>query len=232
MKKIIIASVLAFSFLSINAQDNLTIKSTMKLEGMPEGYEGMSESDMVVFIKGDKSKTEVSSMMGTQTFVNDGKKTTILIDQMGNKMGYVITKEEQELEEKNEPKNTEKPTIEYVDEKLTVAGYECKKAMITNVSGKEKVKTVTTVWYTDKIKSQANKKQSKNMPDFGELTGYPMKYEGPFNIMGMELKRVVTATEVSESNIDEATFVPSTEGFNLKTYKELKEESKKMQGGQ
>lgn len=232
MKKLLIASALAFFCININAQDNITIKSTLKLEGLPEGFEGMSESDMIVYMKGDKTKIEISSMMGTQTMINDGKKSTMLADQMGNKYGYVVTKEEEEEELKNEPKNTEKPSIEYVDEKTTVAGYECKKAIITTLEGKEKTKSVTTVWYTDKIKPQNGKKQIKNMPDFGDLKGYPMKYEGPFNIMGMELKRFVTTNEVLTTAIEDATFVPNAEGYQLKTYKELKEESKKMQAGQ
>jgi hypothetical protein len=231
MKKLIVIASLAFGINVLNAQDNITVKSSLKIEGLPEEYAGMGENDIVTYMKGDKSKTEVTSMMGSQIFLNDGQMTTALMEQMGNKTGWTMTKAEQEADEKENAAKEKKPTIEYTNEKKTIAGYECTKAIVTSLAGKEKKEVKTNVWFTDKIKMPGTAKGKRGMgPDLSELKGYPMQMEMAMNQGGMEMKMITTVTEVDMKPIDDGVFKVSTEGYKMMTYKEMKEQMKKGQG--
>jgi hypothetical protein len=233
MKKILLAATLAFSCVSLNAQENYTVKMSYKIEGLPEEYAGMAENDIVTYLKGEKSKIEVTSMMGGQIISNDGETTTVLAESMGNKTGWIMTKADMEAEEKeNAAKKTTKPTIEYTTEKKMIAGYECTKAIVTSINGKEKKELKTTVWYTDKIKqpSAPKSKGKKGMmggPDLGDLKGFPMQTEMTMNQQGMEMKVISTVTEVITTPIDDSVFKVSTEGYKMQSYKEMKEQQKK-----
>jgi hypothetical protein len=236
MKKIIFAVAALFTLNSI-AQDNYTIKMSVRVEGLPEEYAGMAENDIVTYMKGEKSKTELTSMMMSQISLNDGEKTTTLMEQMGNKTGWVVTKAEAEAEEKEsaDKKGKTKPKIEYADEKKMIAGYECSKAIVTTV-GKDKKEQKTTVWYTDKIKqpTTAGAKSGRRGGMMGgaelsEIKGFPMETEMSMNNQGMEMKVISTVTEVSTSPIDDKIFTIDTDGYKLMSYKELKESMKAQQ---
>lgn len=236
MKKIIIAAILVCGLSSLNAQDNYTVKMLIKVEGLPEEYAAMAENEVVVYMKGEKSKSEITSMMMNQTTVNDGLVSTTVMEQMGNKTGWTMTKAEMEADEKeNEAKKT-KPTIEYTTEKKTIAGYECTKAIVTSLMGKEKKEQQSTVWFTEKIKQPSSKVSAKKGmmggPDLSSLKGFPMQTEMSMNQQGMEMKVVSTVTEVSTNAIDDSIFKVNTDGYKMMTYTELKETMKKAPGGQ
>jgi hypothetical protein len=230
MKKLLMIATLAFGYIQLNAQDNMTIKMSVKVEGLPEEYAGMAEFDVVTYMKGEKSKTEVTSMMGSQIFLNDGAITTALFEQMGNKTGWTMTKAEAEADEKESAAKKQKPSIEYTTEKKTIAGYECTKAIVTSMVGKDKEKkeVKTDVWFTDKIKMPGTLKGKKGMgPDLSDLKGYPMQTEMSMNQGGMEMKMISTATEVDTKAIEDGVFKVSTEGYKMLTYKEMKDQQKK-----
>ncbi len=223
---------LAIGCVQMNAQDNMTVKSSLKIEGLPEEYAGMAENDIVTYVKGEKSKIEVTGMMVNQVTLNDGSLTTVLMDQMGTKSGWTMTKAESEADEKEETKS-EKPKIEYTSEKKTIAGYECTKAIVTSMVGKDKEKkeVKTNVWFTDKIKMPSSAKVGKRTsmgPDLAELKGYPMQIEMAMNQGGMEMKMIITVTEVDTKAVDDKIFVVSTEGYKMMSYKEMKEQQKKQ----
>ncbi len=223
-----LALVLTSSLLS--AQDNYTIKISIKTEGLPAEMAAYGEQDMITYMKGDKSKTEISSMMFSSTVYFDGQKMTSLTDAMGNKTAYTATKEELEASDKGE--KTEKPKIEYTTEKKMIAGYECTKAVLTSV-GKDKKETKTTVWTTEKIKNNhmSSGKARKGMIDLSDVKGYVLAMEMPMNFQGTEAKVVMTATEVSTAAIDDATFTVNTDGYKMMTYKEMMEKQKAMMQG-
>jgi hypothetical protein len=212
-------------------QENYTVKMKVKAEGLPAEYAAYAEQDVTTYIKGDNLKSERSGMMASSITYYDGKKMTSLTEAMGNKTGFTATKEELEAFDKTE--KTEKPKIEYIAEKKMVAGYECSKALITSM-GKDKKENVSTVWCTDKIKyahSQANK-GGKGMLDLSELKGYPLAMEMSMNQNGMEMKIIMTATEILTSPIDDSVFAINTDGYKMMTYKEMIEKQKMMmQGG-
>ena len=200
------------------------MKMNVKTEGLPPEYAAYSEQEIVTYMKGEKSKTEVSSMMFNTTVFYDGKTMTSLSDAMGNKTGFIATKEE--LEADNEKKES-KPKIEYTTEKRNIAGYECTKAIITGLD-KDKKETKTIAWVTDKIKydNSHRKASRRNMADLGDLKGHPLAMEMTQNYQGADMKIIMTTTEVNTNPIDESVFTINTEGYKMMSYKEMKEQMK------
>lgn len=231
MKKLITsAAILLFTGFSF-AQDNLTVKMSVKVDGLPPELSGMAESEMVIYTKGEKTKEEQTSMMGSSTTINDGKTTTMLIEQMGEKTGWTATNEEIEAANAKD-KNADKPKIEYLTDKKTIAGYECTKAIVTMI-GKDKKETKTTVWFTEKLKYSPSKTKGRrgaNM-NFGDLKGRPLEIELSMNQQGMDMKVMVTTTEVSTSAIDDSVFKADVTGYKMMTYKEMQEKMKAAEGG-
>lgn len=226
MKKII-AALIAITSFSAFSQEDYTVKMSMKIEGLPPEYAGFGEQETITKIKGEKTRFEMSSMMMNSTTVFDGKLQTSITEAMGNKTGYTATKEEMDAIEKNN--KSEKPKIEYTQEKKTIAGYECTKATVTNI-GKEGKEMKAIVWVTDKIKSDlSNKKRmgGRSSMDLGDLKGYPLEIQMNTNQNGMDMKIVISATEVSTSPIDDSEFVLNTEGYKMVSYKDFMQ---KMQG--
>ncbi len=221
--------ILALCSLSAIAQENYTMKMTVKTEGLPPEYAAYGEQDIVTYLKGDKSKTEVNSMMFNTTVFYDGKTLTSLSDMMGNKSGYTATKEELESQDKNK---SAKPKIEYTSEKKNIAGYECTKAIATSVGPDKKEKT-TILWITDKIKYDKNRSKTagRGMTDFGDLKGHPLGMEMSQEMQGSEMKIVMTTTEVSTKPIDDSVFAINTEGYKMMTYQQFQDQMKAMQGG-
>lgn len=204
------------------------MKMNMKIEGLPPEAAGFGEQETVTQIKGEKSRTEMTSMMGSTIMLFDGKNHTVLTDMMGNKTGYTATKEEMEAASKNEKEV--KPKIEYTNEKKTIAGYECTKAIVTT-TGKDKKDMKMTVWVTDKIKYDLPKSKSGNMMDLGDLKGYPLEMEMQQSQQGMDMKIIISATEVSTAAVDDSVFKANTDGYKMYTYKEFSDKMKAQRGG-
>ena len=91
---------------------------------------------MTVSVKGTKSKTEMSTGMGNQTEIIDyAEKTKIaLLDMMGQKYAIKQTTEEIQKEMSKEPAGK----VEITSETKTIAGYTCKKAILTTEADGEK----------------------------------------------------------------------------------------------
>lgn len=230
MKKIITSLALLVLTTCAFAQDSYTVKMNMKIEGLPPEYAGFGEQEIINYVKGDKHKNEINSMMMTSVSAFDGKKLTTITEQMGNKSGFTATKEELETAGKTE-KGESKPKIDYTSDKKTIAGYECTKAILSSV-GKDKKENKINVWVTDKIKAENNpaKKTSGRggsmMMDFGDLKGYPLEIEMNTNQQGMDMKILISATEVLTTPIDDAIFTVNTDGYKMMSYKEMQEKMK------
>jgi GLPGLI family protein len=216
MKKIILSAALAFMAIgsTVAQVKEGSITYEVNVDGLPPEQAAMlSGMEMKAFFKTGKSRMELSSAFFNQISVNDGKKTTVLMDQMGQKFYYEITEEEAK---KQESKGKD-PVIEYKDETKKIAGYDCKKALIKNKDEKGE-ETVTTVWYTEQLPytNQGSGRTGKSM--FKGLKGAPLEFEvtqGP-------LKMKFTATEVSKAAVPDSKFVANTDGYVKKSLDDLK----------
>lgn len=220
MKKIILSAAIVVASLAGVSQENYTIKMTMKIEGLPPEYAGFGEQETITYIKGKKTRTEVSSMMMNMVSVSDGKTTTALTEAMGNKTGYTVTEEELAAAEK--ANKSEKPKVEYTNEKKAIAGYECTKAIVT-ATGKDKKEEKITVWLTEAIKADVSRAaQPKNGGiAHADFKGYPLEIEMNSNQGGMDMTIKITTTEVNTSPIEDSMFSISTEGYKMTSYKDF-----------
>jgi len=226
MKKLFstLAAVLVTT-LSLNAQiKEGYILYDMKLEGLPPEQAAMiGDMETKVTFKNEKSLTEMTSMMFTNQTLTDEKGMTMLMEQMGNKIAVQQTKAEMEKEEAKSKDKPSDPKIEYIAESRTIAGYECKKAIITTISGKDKKEEKVEMWYCDKFENPNKDGKGRGQSIMKGLKGIPFEYSGGQG--GMKFKMI--AKEVSVDPISDSKFNLSTEGYKMMTMDELKT----MQGG-
>jgi hypothetical protein len=161
-------------------------------------------------------------MMFTNQTLIDDKGMIMLMEQMGNKMAIKQTKEEMAKEEAKVKDKPADPKIEYTTETKTIAGYECKKAIVTMV-GKDKKEEKMEVWYSDKFENNNKEGKGQGQSFMKGLKGMPFEYAGGQG--GMKFKMV--AKEVSVDPVSDEKFALSTDGYKLMTMDELKA----MRGG-
>ena len=225
MKKLF--STLAFislSVVSLTAQNNEGfVLYDMKIEGLPPEQVAMvGDMENKVTFKNGKVLTEMTSMMFTNQTVIDENGMVMLMEQMGNKMAIKQTKDEMEKEAAKQKDKQADPKIEYINETKTIAGYECKKAIITIV-GKDKKEEKMEVWYSEKFANPNKEGRGKGQGFMKGLKGMPFEYAGGQG--GMKFK--MTAKEVSVDPVSDGKFNLSTDGYKLMTMDELKA----LQGG-
>jgi hypothetical protein len=190
----------------------------MKLEGLPpEQAAMMGDMETKVTFKNGKSLTEMTSMMFTNQTLSDENGILMLMEQMGNKIAMKQTKEEMAKEEAKVKDKPSDPKIEYTNEIKTIAGYECKKAIITTV-GKDKKEEKIEMWYSDKFENPNKEGKGRGQSIMKGLKGVPFEYAGGQG--GMKFKMV--AKEVSVDPVNDSKFVLSTEGYKMMTADELK----------
>ncbi len=211
-------AVVALSALSLNAQiKEGSITYNMTMDGVPaEQAAMMGDMELKITFKDNKSLLEVSTMMMSQQAAIDDKGLTLVIEAMGNKMAVKQTKEEMEKEEAKQKEKQADPKIEYTNETKTIAGYECKKAIVTMIVGKDKKEEKFDVWYSDKFNYLD--KDGKTKGEIKGLKGVPFEYVSFRN--GFKSKLV--AKEVSIDPVSDDKFILSTEGCKMMTMEELK----------
>ncbi|MCX8079709.1 MAG: hypothetical protein N3F09_00565 [Bacteroidia bacterium] len=237
MKRIVLLTILILATKAFFSQNQYTIRSSVKVEGLPDEYAGFAESEKTVYMKGNKVKTETVNMMSSTTEFFDGAKVTVLMEQMGNKLGWSDTPENIEKANTSKDKKEEpKPKIEKTNETKMIAGHECVKYIITIPAPKnEKSKQasppkdmVVIAWINDKIQAPKSYAMARRGGNLGsdEIKGYPFQSEFEMDAQGQKIKFIETVTEVSTDFIPDNVFVPNTDGYNIKSFKEFIESAK------
>ncbi len=217
-------AVVALSALSLNAQiKEGIITYAMTMEGLPPEQAAMiGDMELKSTFKNTMVLTEMSSMMFTNQTLVDDKGMVMLMEQMGNKIAVKQTKEEMEKEEAKQKEKPADPKIEYTTETKTIAGYECKKAIVTTV-GKDKKEEKMEIWYSDKFENLNKEGKGRGQSFMKGLKGVPFEYSGAQGPMKFKM----VAKEVSIEPVADSKFELSTEGYKMMTMDELKA----MQGG-
>jgi len=219
--------------------------------GGPDGGGGGSfqmprdmENNTTMWYKGDKTKMENSSDFGTQQVYVDRKekKTTTLMEMMGRKMGFYSTDADAEEMRKrmDSSRNAKRdslekmglsfarnePEITYINESKTIAGINCKKAIV-KVKGQNNQITESTVWYTtDFVMGEgfsmsggsAGRMMNMNPPGLDKIKGFPMEYE--FSRQnGMKVHMQVTKIQLDAEIADKTFEIPK--GYDIKPMSEM-----------
>lgn len=216
MKKIYksawIISLLAVS-LSVQAQKKITEGTITYDIKVNTGNTNPQIADMfdgatsVVYLKGNQSRSEMVSSLGTQSTVIDSKSGNVTILKEYGDQKYMIPMSGAEWKDAN--KKYEDVTFTMVDEYKTIAGYNSQKAIGTLKDG-----TTFTVYFTRELVPENKDFQYANKG----LPGLAMEYESS---MG-NLKVTYTVASVSFNPVPASKFELPKSGFRVMTYAESK----------
>ena len=161
----------------------------------------------IVYLKGNYSRSEMISSLGSQATIIDGKTGNVAILKNYGEQRFLITLTPANWKQSN--KKYEDVTYTYFDEFKTIANYNCQKAV-----GQLADNTTFTVYFTKEL-VPVNKDFeyiNKNLP------GLAMQYEA---IQG---KKIITYTVsgISFNPVLQTKFDLPTSGYRVMTYEESK----------
>jgi GLPGLI family protein len=173
----------------------------------PQAADLLDGASSVIYLKGNSSRSEMISSLGTQATVINGKTGTVTILKNYGEQKYMINLTADNWKESN--KKYEGITFTYSNEYKTIAGYNCQKA-----TGRLLDSTTFTVFFTKDLMPVNTDFEyiNKNLP------GLAMQYEA------VQGKRIVTYT-VSSINFNpvlQSKFDLPASGYRLMTYEESK----------
>lgn len=171
----------------------------------PKAADLLDGATSVIYLKGNSSRSEMISSLGTQSNIVDGKtgKVTILKDYGEQK--YMITMTSENWKASN--KKYEGITFTYENEYKTVAGYNCQKA-----TGKLTDSSTFTVYFTRDLIPVNKEFQylNKNLP------GLAMQYEATLG----EYKVTYTVSSINFNLVPAVKFDLPKSGYRIMTYEE------------
>ncbi|MDP4261848.1 MAG: DUF4412 domain-containing protein [Bacteroidota bacterium] len=207
---IVAGSLLFFSF-PVCSQKKLT-EATISYDVVintnnetPRAADLLDGARNVIYLKGNSSRAEMISSLGTQSTIVDGKtgKATILKDYGEQK--YMITMTAENWKASN--KKYEGISFTYENEYKTIAGYNCQKA-----TGKLTDGSIFTVYFTKDLIPVNKDFQylNKNLP------GLAMQYEATLG----KLKVTYTVSTINFGVVPAAKFDLPKSGYRVMTYEE------------
>jgi GLPGLI family protein len=174
----------------------------------PKNADFLDGTTVVNYIKGDKSRTEMVSPLGTLTTIYDGTKNAIVILKDIGEQKYMITLTPNDWKDAN--KKYEGISFNYEDAEKTILDYKCKKAVAKLQDG-----TTYTVWYTSDLVPENKNFQYETRT----LPGLAMEYETA-NSKGE--KTTYTVSKISFSPVPASKFDLPKSGYRIMTYAESK----------
>lgn len=199
---------ISFQTFSKDFKGVITYKVTIEGTDVTEEMKAYLPKTMTMTIKGNKSRTEmIMSMMKTVSISNgDDKTTTTLMDMMGQKFAIQSNFDEIQKDMADAPETK----VEVTSETKEIAGYMCKKAIITIPEQDQEI----IVYFTDELGSSL---LNFDNPMYKGIDGVMLEFEIPNDSFSMHL----TATSVEKKNVEDSEFaIP--EGYQIKTKEELK----------
>lgn len=188
----------------------ITYKITYPDNKYSESQMAMFPKILTVSIKGEKSRTDIQTGMGNTVEISDyaAKTKTTLLDMMGQKYAIRSSWEEIQKEMAGEPKGQ----VEVTGETKTIAGYLCKKAIVT-VDDKGTRYTID-VYYTSELGPRAANFDNATYKDIdGVMLEFSMKTP--------QVHMRFTATAIEKKTISSKEFeIPSD--YTLTTQEELR----------
>jgi len=214
LKFIVFLLSLVFVYTSSISQKTLTeaiLMYNMSVEtgsGEPKIADMFDGATTTIYLKGNKSKTELISSLGREATIYDAVSGTgvILKDYSGQKLMITLTAT-------NWAQNNSKYegiVFQNTDETQKIAGFTCKKAIAKLKNGES-----FTVYYTTEV-NLANKSYDAQ---FKTLPGLPVQYE----MQTPKLKLKFTLASISYNPIPASEFEIPSSGYRVLTYDETKQ---------
>jgi hypothetical protein len=188
----------------------ITYKITYPDSKYSEAQLNMFPKVMTVSVKGTKARTEMNVGGGTTVEILDyvAKTKVALINMMGQKFAIKQTKEEIEKDNADQPKGT----VTVTNETKNIAGYNCKKAIVT--ADDDGVKTTFEVWFTEELGA---KDANFDNPLYKDINGVMLE----FILKTPQVTMKFVASSVEKKSVSDKDFeIPAD--FTLTTQEELK----------
>lgn len=170
-----------------------------------------SGSKMNLYFGDNKARTDLDmgAMMSMSTVVdNETEEILILMGGMIGEKAVLTNSEEMEADQEE----VEEPTVTLTKEKKEIAGYKCKKAIITDADGNE-----MEYWYTEDIKTVTTDKKAA----ISKLPGLALQYAVDREGMMMSFTAKTVETSLDKETIKEKLSLEIPEGYEEMTYEEF-----------
>lgn len=171
----------------------------------PQAADMLDGATSVIYLKGNSSRSEMISSLGTQATIVDGKTGDVTILKEYGEQKYMIKMTPDNWKESN--KKYEGITFTYENEYKTIAGYNCQKAI-----GKLQDGSTFTVYFTKDLVPLNKDFQylNKNLP------GLAMQYEANLNKMMV----TYTVSSINFNPVLQAKMDLPKTGYRVMTYEE------------
>ncbi len=171
----------------------------------PQAADLLDGATSVIYLKGNSSRSEMISSLGTQATIIDGKSGDVTILKDYGEQKYMIKMTPANWKESN--RKYEGIVFTYAEEYKTIAGYNCQKAI-----GKLSDGTVFTVYFTRELMPVNKDFQylNKNLP------GLAMQYEA---VMG-KMMVTYTVSSINFNPVLQAKMDIPKSGYRVMTYEE------------
>lgn len=178
----------------------------------PQAADLLDGATSIIYLKGNSSRSEMISSLGTQSTIIDGKTGNVTILKDYGEQKYMIKMTADNWKESN--KKYEGVSFTFEDEYKTIAGYKCQKAI-----GKLSDTSTFTVYFTRDLEPINKNFQylNKNLP------GLAMQYEASLG----KLKVTYTVSSINFNPVPASKFDLPKSGYRVMSY----EESKGITGG-
>lgn len=213
IQTILLILVLAVFSLTAGAQRKLT-EATVAYDivintsnATPQAADMLDGATSVIYLKGNSSRSEMVSSLGTQATIIDGKTSDVTILKDYGEQKYMIKMTPANWKESN--KKYEGVTFSYLDEYKTIAGYNCQKAI-----GKLADNTTFTVYFTKDLEPVNKDFQYLNR----NLPGLAMQYEASIG----KLMVTYTVSSINFNPVPQSKFDLPKSGYRVMTYEESK----------
>lgn len=171
----------------------------------PQAADLLDGATSVIYLKGNSSRSEMVSSLGTQATIIDGKTGDITVLKDYGDQKYMIKMTPQNWKQSN--KKYDGITFTYLNEYKTIAGYNCQKAI-----GKLADNSTFTVYFTRELEPVNKDFQylNKNLP------GLAMQYEASLGKMMV----TYTVSSINFNPVLQAKFDLPKSGYRVMTYEE------------
>lgn len=183
---------------------NISIQTGSNEPKMADMLDGATTT---IYIKGNQSRSELVSGLGSEVTIYDSKKGSgvILKDYSGQKLMITLTNED--WNKKNS--KYEGITFETTNETIEIAGYNCKKAIAKLKDGSSFV-----VYYTPELEMADKNYDSQ----FKNLPGLALQYEWQSG----KMKFKYTLSKINFDPVPASKFDIPKSGYRVMTYAETK----------
>lgn len=215
-KNIILAFTVFFALLSstqLKAQRRLT-EATIKYDivintsnSTPQAADLLDGATSVIYLKGNSSRSELVSSLGTQATIIDGKSGDVTVLKDYGEQRYMIKMTPDNWRQSN--MKYEGISFTYLEEYKTISGYNCQKA-----TGKLADGSTFNVYFTKELLPVNKDFQylNKNLP------GLALQYEASFGKMMV----TYTVSSINFNPVPQAKFDLPKTGYRVMTYEESK----------